>query len=142
MQLVPFETMLVDLLNGSGQVRQAVSFQQFGYPLLYGCSVQTSDGATVHVRLTRGSGTGDVKRTEEEEAAHAANVARLADAGQPPRLSATPEQNRQVEGLIRQLLLDAPVAGATSVDVWPDGKPGFKIRFDTASEIYVTAIDR
>lgn len=140
MQLGPFEALLQELLTP--HVTAVRTFADGGVGFLYGLEVKTTDGATVLLRLTRGSGTGDVKLTAEQAEAHAANVARLDGASQALRPTATAAQNRQVEDLVRQLLLDAPVPDATAVGELPAGKTGVKISFSTGSAVFISAIDR
>lgn len=139
MQLVTFEAMLVDRLNAAGQV-EARSFQAANYPALYGIFVEV-DGVTVPFRLTKGSGTGDPPFTDEERALHDANVARLQEST-PPRMQYPPAARRKAEDLIRDVLAADPPPSSVLVEGPVDGrdKPGVKIRFDTAAEIYIVPV--
>lgn len=136
MQLVTFETMLVERLNATGQV-QAKSYMAGSHPALYGVLVQV-DGGVVPFRLTMGAGTGDPAMTDAERALHDANVARLKP-GTPPRLQHTPEQIRKAEDLIRDVLATDPPPTSVLVEGPVDGRerPGVKVRFITGAEIYV-----
>jgi hypothetical protein len=136
MQLVTFETMLVERLNATGQV-QAKSYMAGLYPALYGVIVQV-DGGVVPFRLTMGAGTGDPPMTDEERALHDANVARLKP-GTPPRVQHTAAQIRKAEDLIRDVLAVDPPPASVLVEGPVDGRerPGVKVRFVTGREIYV-----
>jgi hypothetical protein len=135
-QLTTFEAMLVDRLNATGQV-QAKSFMAGSFPALYGVLVLV-DGATVPYRLTKGSGTGDPPMTEAEQEAHAAHLAAVKE-GNPPRLQFTPAQERKASDLIRDVLAVDPPPGSVHVEGPVDGReqPGVKVRYSTASEIYI-----
>ncbi len=135
MQLVTFETMLVDRLNATGQV-EARSFQAASYPALYGLLVKV-DGAVVPFRLTKGSGTGDPAMTENERELHDANVARM-KGGTPPRTQYTLEQRRKAEDLIRDVLAVDPPPTAVLVEGPIDGRtiPGVKVGFRTGADVY------
>lgn len=138
-QLTTFEAMLVDRLNATSKV-QAKSFQAGSYPALYGVLVHV-DGVTVPYRLTKGSGTGDPAMTEAEQAAHDANVARMKP-GSPPRLQFAPESERKASDLIRDVLAADPPPGSVLVEGPIDGReqPGVKVRYETASEIYIVPV--
>jgi hypothetical protein len=138
MQLVTFERLLIERLNATGKV-QARSFHELEANLLYGVAVRVG-GGMVAVRLTKGSGTGDPKMTEAEQAEHDAYVA-LASAGKAsPRTQSA--QVRLVEDLMRDVLAADLPPSATEVEGPADGRqqPGVKIRFDTAAEIYMTPL--
>ncbi|MFB9187313.1 hypothetical protein ACFFX1_55090 [Dactylosporangium sucinum] len=137
MQLTTFEALLKERLQATGQV-EVKTYQEISAPFLYGIMVRV-DGGTVAFRITMGSGTGDPPPTAEEQAAHDANVARLDPKASMPRLQATSEQVRKAEDLIRDVLAADLPDGATEVEGPVDGRqlPGVKLRFRTASEIYV-----
>jgi hypothetical protein len=138
MQLVTFEKMLVERLNATGQV-EARSYHELGAGLLYGLVVKAG-GGTVAVRLTKGSGTGDPKPDEAEQAEHEAYVVRAASGRSSPRSQATPAQVRQLEDLLRDVLAAGLPLGAVRVEGPADGRdrPGVKVVFGTGAEIYLT----
>jgi hypothetical protein len=138
MQLVTFEKMLVERLNATGQV-EVKTYHELGASLLYGVVVR-GFGGTVAVRLTKGSGTGDPKPTGQEQAEHDAYVARATTGKQTPRSQSSPDVDRKVSDLIRDVLAADLPPGAVRVEGPADGRerPGAKIVFDTGAEIYAT----
>ncbi|WP_344613370.1 hypothetical protein [Dactylosporangium salmoneum] len=135
-----FERMLIERLNATGQVK-AQSYHEAGASLLYGVLLRAGSG-NVAVRLTKGSGTGDPKPTEQEQAEHDAYVARAAAGKQAPRSQSDADLDRKVSNLMRDVLAADLPPTAVGVEGRADGRerPGVKIRFDTGAEIYMTPV--
>ncbi|WP_426513273.1 hypothetical protein ACPPVO_23210 [Dactylosporangium sp. McL0621] len=139
MQLVTFEQALVGRLNGSGQ-GEVKSYHELNARWLYGLVVKTHDG-TVAFRITKGSGTGDPKPTEEEQAAHDAYVARAGAGKVEPSAKGMDAAAAKISTLMRDVLAAVMLPGAVRV-VGPGAgdQPGVKVVFSTDAEIYVRPV--
>ncbi|MER7280435.1 hypothetical protein ABT369_38960 [Dactylosporangium sp. NPDC000244] len=139
MQLVTFEQELVGRLNRSGQA-QAKSYHELNARWLFGTVVRTGD-AEVAYRITKGSGTGDPKPTEDEQALHAEYVTRAASGKADPSSRGASAAAEKISALIRDVLAAEPLPGAVGV-VGPgdSDKPGVKVVFNTDAEIYVRPV--